>query len=283
MALEEEFPDLISSCWRAAATTWPPRFSPELVDVWIYVIGSSIGGDKIPTRAPGNMRLTCSSNKIDLAPLVGASLKVMARDASTVRGDRPFVFCNLHAGDGLTMSSPGWSRSCGPMPYAGQRLWDGRLSSPACVEYLARPPAQHAIRGAGWRSCCPTAIASSRRHPRPCPARQPQVMPATARWPGMRCGRTSRPGAGGRSRPISTLLEPVAPETVRANPDGYAAVVAGSRRHRVVTGLAVKRDAAPGWIGVVHRREMALWIRPAPSSWENERAAQRQLLLCQQA
>jgi urease accessory protein len=77
-------------------------FSPELVDASIYVIDVA-GGDKIPRKGgPGVMRSDLLViNKIDLAPHVGASLDVMARDARRMRGDRPFVFTNLRSGAGL--------------------------------------------------------------------------------------------------------------------------------------------------------------------------------------
>ncbi len=77
-------------------------FSPELSDLTLYVIDVS-AGDKIPRKGgPG----ICKSdllviNKIDLAPLVGASLEVMDRDASKMRGERPFIFSNLKSGHGL--------------------------------------------------------------------------------------------------------------------------------------------------------------------------------------
>jgi urease accessory protein len=77
-------------------------FSPELVDASIYVIDVS-GGDKIPRKGgPGVTRSDLLViNKTDLAPHVGASLDVMARDSKTMRGARPFVFTNLRSGDGL--------------------------------------------------------------------------------------------------------------------------------------------------------------------------------------
>ena len=77
-------------------------FSPELVDAAIYVIDVS-GGDKIPRKGgPGVTRSDLLViNKIDLAPHVGASLEVMARDARAVRGERPFVFTNLKRGTGV--------------------------------------------------------------------------------------------------------------------------------------------------------------------------------------
>ena len=76
-------------------------FSPELSDLTLYVIDVA-AGDKIPRKGgPGITRSDLLViNKIDLAPLVGASLEVMARDASRMRGDRPFVFTNLKTGAG---------------------------------------------------------------------------------------------------------------------------------------------------------------------------------------
>ena len=77
-------------------------FSPELVDASIYVIDVS-GGDKIPRKGgPGIMRSDLLViNKIDLAPYVGADLQVMQRDATCMRGSRPWVFTNLLVGTGL--------------------------------------------------------------------------------------------------------------------------------------------------------------------------------------
>jgi urease accessory protein len=77
-------------------------FSPELVDAAIYVIDVS-GGDKIPRKGgPGVTRSDLLViNKMDLAPHVGASLDVMARDARLMRGERPFVFTNLKSGAGV--------------------------------------------------------------------------------------------------------------------------------------------------------------------------------------
>ncbi len=76
-------------------------FSPELADLTIYVIDVA-AGDKIPRKGgPGITRSDLLViNKIDLAPLVGASLEVMERDAKAMRGERPFVFTNLKTGEG---------------------------------------------------------------------------------------------------------------------------------------------------------------------------------------
>ncbi len=77
-------------------------FSPELSDLTLYVIDVA-AGDKIPRK--GGPGITKSDllviNKIDLAPMVGASLEVMERDAKRMRGERPFVFTNLKTGVGL--------------------------------------------------------------------------------------------------------------------------------------------------------------------------------------
>ena len=77
-------------------------FSPELSDLTLYVIDVA-AGDKIPRK--GGPGITKSDlliiNKIDLAPMVGASLEVMDRDAKKMRGKRPFVFSNLKTGQGL--------------------------------------------------------------------------------------------------------------------------------------------------------------------------------------
>lgn len=77
-------------------------FSPELSDLTIYVIDVS-AGEKIPRK--GGPGITKSDlliiNKIDLAPLVGASLEVMERDASRMRGNKPFIFSNLKLDQGL--------------------------------------------------------------------------------------------------------------------------------------------------------------------------------------
>jgi len=77
-------------------------FSPELSDLTLYVIDVA-AGDKIPRKGgPGITRSDLLViNKIDLAPMVGASLEVMDRDARKMRGERPFVFTNLKSGKGL--------------------------------------------------------------------------------------------------------------------------------------------------------------------------------------
>lgn len=77
-------------------------FSPELSDLTLYVIDVA-AGDKIPRKGgPGIIKSDLLIiNKIDLAPMVGASLEVMERDSKKMRGGRPFVFSNLKTGHGL--------------------------------------------------------------------------------------------------------------------------------------------------------------------------------------
>jgi urease accessory protein len=77
-------------------------FSPELSELTLYVIDVA-AGEKIPRKGgPGITRSDLLViNKIDLAPMVGASLEVMATDAQRMRGERPFIFSNLKTGKGL--------------------------------------------------------------------------------------------------------------------------------------------------------------------------------------
>jgi len=77
-------------------------FSPELSDLTIYVIDVS-AGDKIPRKGgPGITRSDLLViNKTDLAPMVGASLEVMDRDAKKMRGERPFLFTSIKRGEGI--------------------------------------------------------------------------------------------------------------------------------------------------------------------------------------
>jgi urease accessory protein len=100
--LEAEIPELELVFVESGGDNLAASFSPELVDVSIYVIDVA-GGDKIPRKGgPGIMRSDLLViNKIDLAPYVGASLEVMERDTRSGRGDRPFVFTNLKDDTGL--------------------------------------------------------------------------------------------------------------------------------------------------------------------------------------
>jgi urease accessory protein len=99
--MRAKFPDLDLVLIESGGDNLAATFSPELADLTIYVIDVS-AGDKIPRKGgPGITRSDLLViNKIDLAPLVGASLEIMDRDARRMRGERPFVFTNLKAGEG---------------------------------------------------------------------------------------------------------------------------------------------------------------------------------------
>ena len=101
--LHRRFPDLDLILIESGGDNLAATFSPELADITIYVIDVS-AGDKIPRKGgPGITRSDLLLiNKIDLAPFVGASLEVMDRDAKRMRGERPFVFSNIRAGQGVT-------------------------------------------------------------------------------------------------------------------------------------------------------------------------------------
>ncbi|EGD59253.1 urease accessory protein ureG [Novosphingobium nitrogenifigens DSM 19370] len=96
------FPTLEAIFIESGGDNLSATFSPELADITIYVIDVS-AGDKIPRKGgPGITRSDLLViNKIDLAPLVGADLGVMDRDARKMRGERPFLFTNLKENKGL--------------------------------------------------------------------------------------------------------------------------------------------------------------------------------------
>lgn len=100
--MEIRFPDVQLLFVESGEDNLAAMFSPELVDMSIYVIDVA-AGDKIPRKGgPGITRSDLLViNKIDLAPYVGASLEVMERDARRMRGGRPFLFSNLKTGVGL--------------------------------------------------------------------------------------------------------------------------------------------------------------------------------------
>lgn len=100
--LEQRFTNLDIVFVESGGDNLAATFSPELVDLTIYVIDVA-GGDKIPRK--GGPGITKSDllviNKIDLAPYVGADLGVMERDAKKMRGEKPFIFTNLKVREGL--------------------------------------------------------------------------------------------------------------------------------------------------------------------------------------
>jgi urease accessory protein len=100
--LQARIPDLDLVLVESGGDNLAATFSPELSDLTLYVIDVA-AGDKIPRK--GGPGITKSDllviNKIDLAPMVGASLEVMDQDARRMRGVRPFVFSNMKTGQGL--------------------------------------------------------------------------------------------------------------------------------------------------------------------------------------
>jgi urease accessory protein len=100
--MRRRFPGLDLILIESGGDNLAATFSPELADLTIYVIDVA-AGDKIPRKGgPGITRSDLLViNKTDLAPLVGASLDIMDRDARRMRGERPFVFTNLKTGDGI--------------------------------------------------------------------------------------------------------------------------------------------------------------------------------------
>jgi urease accessory protein len=100
--MSKRFPGLDVIFIESGGDNLAATFSPELSDLTLYVIDVA-GGEKIPRK--GGPGITKSDlliiNKTDLAPMVGASLEIMERDAKRMRGERPFVFTNLKSRDGL--------------------------------------------------------------------------------------------------------------------------------------------------------------------------------------
>ena len=100
--LVEKFPDTQIVFVESGGDNLSATFSPDLADASIYVIDVA-QGEKIPRkRGLGVIRSDMLViNKVDLAPMVGASLEVMAHDSKEVRGERPFIFTNLMSNDGV--------------------------------------------------------------------------------------------------------------------------------------------------------------------------------------
>jgi len=100
--LERDFEGLGLILVESGGDNLAASFSPELVDAAIYVVDVA-GGDKVPRKGgPGVTRSELLVvNKTDLAPLVGADLSVMERDAAALRGDAPTLFASVTGGEGV--------------------------------------------------------------------------------------------------------------------------------------------------------------------------------------
>lgn len=116
--LEDALPGLELVFVESGGDNLGAAFSPELVDVWIYVIDVA-EGDKIPRK--GGPGITQSDllviNKTDLATAVGADLAVMERDARKMRGEGPFIFAQVKHGPGVAEITAqllhAWQHACG--------------------------------------------------------------------------------------------------------------------------------------------------------------------------
>ena len=99
--MRAKFPALELILIESGGDNLSATFSPELADVFIFVIDVA-EGDKIPRKGGPAIRHSdlLLINKTDLAPLVGADLDVMARDAKTMRGAKPFLFADLKSEKG---------------------------------------------------------------------------------------------------------------------------------------------------------------------------------------
>ncbi|MEC8420499.1 MAG: urease accessory protein UreG [Verrucomicrobiota bacterium] len=100
--LQQRHPDAQLVLLESGGDNLSATFSPELVDAFIFVIDVA-EGDKIPRKGGPAIRYSdlLIINKTDLAPLVGADLEVMDRDAQKMREDRPFIFTDLKTHNGL--------------------------------------------------------------------------------------------------------------------------------------------------------------------------------------
>lgn len=261
--LEESLPNVELILVESGGDNLAAAFSPELVDVFIYVIDVA-GGDKVPRKGgPGIIRSDLLViNKIDLAPYVGASLAVMDRDARKMRGSRPFVFTNVKDEVGLD-DVIGWLETV--MHVNGRRTL---MNAHNRSEWVVVPHS-HAYSRSEFE---PETVRSPILPPR----YQGNLNVSAAAmgatdlkydadglvaWDKMWVDFCDLALAGGPPH-RGTLLEPVMPDFVATNPAGYEKVVNELERGiRMVTGLPVQRSTTPGWVGLVCNNEaMALWL-----------------------
>jgi urease accessory protein len=123
--LDARFPETDFAFVESGGDNLTLTFSPELVDIYLYVIDVA-GGDKIPRkRGPGLVLADLLViNKVDLAPYVGADLEIMRRDSELVREGRPFVFSNCRTGDGVEVIVSFLETAAGDHSHA-VGLWSG--------------------------------------------------------------------------------------------------------------------------------------------------------------
>lgn len=261
--LEDSLPNVELILVESGGDNLAAAFSPELVDVFIYVIDVA-GGDKVPRKGgPGIIRSDLLViNKIDLAPYVGASLAVMDRDARKMRGQRPFVFTNIKDEVGLD-SVIGWLE--GVMRADGRRTL---MNAHDKSEWKVLPHS-HAYSREEFE---PEGVRSSILPPRYQNGEEISAEPMGAAdlkynaeglvaWDEMWGDFCDLALAGGPPH-RGTLLEPVMPGVATSNADDYEKVLQELERGiKLVTGLPTQRSSVPGWIGMVCDSEtMALWL-----------------------
>ncbi|WP_095173492.1 MULTISPECIES: urease accessory protein UreG [Blautia] len=117
--MTERFPDVEIIFIESGGDNLSATFSPELADATVFVIDVA-EGDKIPRKGgPGITRSDLLMiNKIDLAPMVGASLRTMERDSKKMRGDKPFLFTNIRDDEGVDQVVQ-WIKQCVLLEGAG--------------------------------------------------------------------------------------------------------------------------------------------------------------------
>lgn len=269
LKLQEQLPDLDLILLESGGNNLAAAFSPELVDLWCYVIDVS-AGDKIPRKGgPGIMRSDLLIiNKIDLAPLVGASLEVMARDARRMRNEKPFLFTNLKDCSGLDRVVDWVELALGNAQSLPPMVWDGRIEYSGPAEYLTHGYLHsHSYNGRLQALLPPRYRNGTTSEGAPVSAAPMEAADLIFRedgavaWDEIWSDFCDLALAGGPSH-RGTLLEPVAPEDVAAQLDSYAAVLAELERGiGMVSDLSVLESATPGWIGVVcPGEEAALWM-----------------------
>ncbi|MBZ0283253.1 MAG: urease accessory protein UreG [Anaerolineae bacterium] len=224
-------------------------FSPELVDVEFYVIDVA-GGEKIPRKGgPGIIYSDLLLiNKTDLASHVGASLDVMKADTERMRMDRPYVFTDLKSGAGLPSV----------IEWIEQRL----RMRPRQEDRYQPPPHSHAINKLPL-DMLPLRYQMDNNVSAAPMGAAGLVYDADGNvaWNEIWGDFCDLALAGGPPH-RGTLLEPVNPETITDNPEGYVNVLWELKRGiEMVTGLCARENASPGWIGMECTDEiMALWL-----------------------
>ena len=260
--LEDSLPELELIFVESGGDNLAASFSPELVDVAIYVIDVA-GGDKVPRKGgPGITRSDLLViNKIDLAPFVGASLEVMDRDARKMRGTRPFVFTNVREDVGLD-AVIGWLER--------QMNSDRRVIMDAHrPESWTIIPHSHGAQSHAHGQTVPfTPTIVPKRYENNVPSAAPMgaaglVYDAdgTVAWDEVWQGFCDLALAGGPPH-RETLLEPVTPAEVAAKPQAYELAAREVERGiGLVSGAPTHRSTSPGWVGMECSDEtMAVWL-----------------------